>query len=130
MVSPINTSLSGLQVAAKRIAVASENLANQQSTGSNINGKTVNTPYLPKEVVQISNNGFVTASVQTKDNPTQKLYQPDSPQADEYGFVNSPNVDQAEELVNLKIASYDYKANLKAIQVQNNVEQALLDIFS
>ncbi len=130
MVGSISTSLSGLQVASKRIAVAADNLANQQSTSSNINGKTVNTPYLPKEVVQISNNGVATAIVQTKANPTQKLYQPDSPQADEYGFVNSPNVDQAEELVNMKVASYDYKANLKAIQVQNNIEQSLLDILS
>lgn len=119
MVSPISASLSGLQAASKRLDVSSKNIANQQSLG-----------YEPQQVQQTSNNGVVQTKVQTVSNPTQKLYQPDNPASDEAGFIDAPNVDLASELVNLKVASYDYKANLKAIAVQNNVEQSLLDILS
>jgi flagellar basal-body rod protein FlgC len=130
MVSPISTSLAGLQVAAKRVQVASTNLANQQSTATRVNGDVVDEAYKPQRVVTTTVDGVPTAQVQTVANPTQKLYLPDSPQADEYGFVEMPNVDQAAELVEMKIASYDYKANLKAIQVQDKIQQALLDILS
>lgn len=130
MVSPINTSLSALQAASRRMQVAANNIANQQSTATRVNGETVNEAYKPQEVVQTSNNGAVITDVRTVANPTEKLYLPEHPQADEYGFVESPNVDQAKQLIDMKIASYDYKANLKAIKIANDVEQSLLDILS
>lgn len=130
MVSPISTSLAALQVNQKRIQVAANNIANQQSTQTNTNGNVTNDPYLPQEVVQTNLNGVPTATTQTVANPTQKFFLPESPQADEYGFVNYPNVDQAEQLVDMKIASYDYQANLKAIKIQQDTEQFLLDILS
>ncbi len=130
MVSPIGTSLAALQAASARVKVASENLANQNSTTTRVDGTVVNEPYKPQRVVQTSENGVPKVTVQTAANPTQKLYLPESPQADEYGFVEAPNVDQAQELVDLKIASYDYKASLKAIKIQDDIQQALLDILS
>lgn len=130
MISSIGTSLAGLQVASRRIEVASNNLANQNSTATHENGETVDKPYQPQRVVQTNRDGVPQATVETVANPTQKLYLPDSPQADEYGFVEYPNVDQASELVELKMASYDYKANLKAIKVQDEQFKALLDIFT
>lgn len=130
MVSPISTSLSALQAASKRIQVSANNLANQQTTSTRENGQSVDKAYLPQEVVQVSNNGTVTAKVQTVDNPTQKVFLPDHPQADDYGFVEFPNIDQAKELVDMKVASYDYKANLKAIKIYNEMQDSLLDILS
>jgi flagellar basal body rod protein FlgC len=41
-----------------------------------------------------------------------------------------PAHDTATELVDMKIASYDYKANLKAIRIQDEIQQSLLDILS
>jgi flagellar basal body rod protein FlgC len=67
--------------------------------------------------------------VRDAQNPTTKYYAPDSSQADDYGFVNAPNVDVAKQLVDQQIASYDYKANLKAIKIASGMEQNLLDML-
>ena len=130
MVSGVSASLAGLQVAAKRIQVAADNLANQQATSTRVEGNGIDEPYKPQRVVVTNEGGVPVAKVETVPNPTQKVYVPDHPQADEYGFLKLPNVDQASELVDMKIASYDYKANLKAIKIQNDVEQSLLDIIT
>ena len=130
MVSSIGSSLAGVNSAATRFAVAAGNIANQHSTSTVVDGVSVNEPYKPQRVVVSSEGGVPVAKVEDVANPTQKLYLPESEQADEYGFVAVPNVDQAAELVNMQIAAYDYKANLKAIQIQNNIEQSLLDILS
>ena len=131
MSTTIGSALSGLSAASRRVEVASSNIANQYSTSTQVDGVTTNRPYIPKDVVQISlGAGGVRTEVRDAGNPTVRHHDPESPQADEYGFVEAPNVDQASELVELKIASYDYKANLKAIKVQDELHQSLLDILS
>jgi flagellar basal-body rod protein FlgC len=130
MVSPISTSLAALQVNARRIEVSANNLANQQATTTRRGDEVTNEAYKPHRVVVTNEGGVPKANVETVANPTQKLYLPESPQADEAGFVEVPNVDQASELVEMKMASYDYKANLQAIKVQQNTEDYLLDILS
>ena len=130
MVSPISTSLAGLQVANKRFEVAANNIANQNSTSTRNGAVVTDDAYKPQRVIVTNEGGTPTAKVDTIANPTQKLYQPDHPQADDSGFVEVPNSDTARDLVELKIASYDAQANLKAIKVQNNIMDALLDIIT
>lgn len=127
----INTALSGLSAASTRIDVSAANIANQNSTATKVNGVTTNKAYIPQDVVQVSlGAGGVRADVHDAANPTTKLYDPASSQAGQDGFVEVPNVDTAKELVNQQIAAYDYKANLKAIQVASRMEQNLLDMLS
>ncbi|NBO18224.1 MAG: flagellar basal body rod protein FlgC [Proteobacteria bacterium] len=125
MVSGINASISGLTASAKRIEVAANNIANQNSTKTLENGEAVDKPFVPQRVdlVTLSNAG-VAAKVSDAPNPV--VQQPDG----EGGLVDSPNVDVARELVDIKLASYDYKANIKAIQVQAKNEESLLNILS
>ncbi len=131
MSTAIGSALSGLAAAGKRIEVAADNLANQSSTATKVNGVTTNKSYIPKDVVQISlGAGGVRAEVHDVTNPTVKYHDPESPQADEQGFVDSPNVDTAEQLVDMQIASYDYKANLKSIKIIDKLSQNLLDMLS
>lgn len=130
MVNAVNTSLSGLAVAAKRIEVSASNIANQQSTRSVIDGQVKNIPYVPKTVDQISLSGGGTqAIVRDSNKPADTVYNPQDPAADADGKVKVPSVDTATELVNLSIASYDFKANLKAIKIQNDTQKYLLDIL-
>lgn len=131
MVSSISTSLSGLEAAGKRIENAASNLANKFSTSTQVNGVTTSEPYLPQDIVQISEaGGGVRAYQRPANNPTIEQYDPQSVEADDSGFVSIPNVDDAKQLVDQQIASYDFKANLKAIKVASNLEQSLLDITS
>lgn len=131
MSTAIGSALSGLAAASKRIEVSAANLANQSSTATQIDGVTTNKPYIPKDVVQISlGAGGVRPEVRDAGNPVVKYHDPENPQADKNGFVDTPNVDTAEQLVKMQIASYDYKANLKAIKIADRMEQNLLDMLS
>lgn len=131
MSTAIDSALSGLAVASKRIEVAANNLVNQDSTATQVNGVTTNQIYMPKDVVQISlGAGGVRAEVRDANVPEVKYYDPENQQADDYGFVRTPNVDTAEEMVKMQIASYDFKANLKSIKVADNLQQNLLDMLS
>ncbi len=131
MSTAIGSALSGLAAAARRVEVSSSNIANQSSTATQVNGVTTNQPYIPKDVVQISlGAGGVRADVRDAEVPSVKYYDPESNQADEQGFVSAPNVDTAEELVKMQIASYDYKANLKSIKIADRMAQNLLDMLS
>lgn len=131
MVNAINAALSGLSAASRRIQVSAANIANQHSTKTIVDGNVVNRPYVAQRVQQVSvaGGGVIT---QVRDvNPTSTpLFDPDDPDADANGFVAYPNVKLENEIVEQKIASYDYKANLKTIKVQQEMEQSLLDILS
>ncbi len=131
MVNAINSALSGLSAAARRLHVSANNIANIHSTKTVVDGNTVNAPYVPKRVDQVSQAGGGVTTVVKDINPAStKLFDPDDPDADTEGFVAYPNVNLETEIVNQKIASYDYKANLKTIKVQDELEQSLLDILS
>lgn len=127
----LNIALSGFNAANQRLTVAAQNLANQQSTTQRVDGAVVDRPYQPQEVVQSSQaNGGVSTEVRPRDNATVDVYQPENPNADDNGVVQYPNVDTAEELVNARIASYDAKANLKLIKIQDDLFKNTLDIIT
>jgi flagellar basal-body rod protein FlgC len=131
MASSISISLSGLEAAGKRVENAASNLANKFSTSTQINGVTTKEPFLPQDIVQISEaGGGVRAYQRTSPNPTIKQFAPEDPQADNDGFIDIPNVNDAKQIIDQQIAAYDYKANLKAIKVATTLEQNLLDIVS
>ncbi len=131
MTTAIDSALSGLAGASRRIEASASNIANQSSTSTQVNGVTTNKPYIPQDIVQISlGAGGVRTEARDVANPVVQYHDPENPQADENGFVASPNVDTADEIVKMQIASYDFKANLKTIQVYNRMQQNLLDMLS
>ncbi len=107
MTLAINASISGLNAASTRVSVAANNLANQSSVNTNTDG--VAKPYTAKQAVQTSQaGGGVDVTIQqTNDVP-----------------------DTAQQLIDAKIASYDFKANLKAIQVQDDLVKNALNIIA
>ena len=73
--------------------------------------------------------GVETITVEQAE-PTIQRFEPDSPVANEEGFVEAPNVDVARELVTQSIARYTAEANLTALEVQNETRESLLDILT
>ncbi|MGE0755007.1 MAG: flagellar basal body rod protein FlgC [Alphaproteobacteria bacterium] len=131
MVDAIGSALSGLRAASTRISVSANNLANQQSTSTRVGGQVLQEPFRPQRVEQVSQStGGVLARVRDASPATIKVYDPTSPAANSEGLVELPNVDTATELVNQRIATYDYKANLTSIKAQDDLQQSLLDIFT
>lgn len=111
----ISIALSGLGASMKRIGAAASNLANMGSVGSIEPGGP--RPYEALTTVQSTDSqGGVRADVVPKRDPFVPAYDPSSPHANAQGVVGLPNVDLAEELVQMKLAEVTYKANIKALQ--------------
>lgn len=133
MISAIQTALSGLLAASKKVETGASNIANINTTGSLEDPD--NAPYTPVTTVQKaladeSGQGLgVKADVVAKNNPFTPVYSPDSPFANEEGIIGAPNVDLAEEAVNLKIAGFAYKASLSVIKTASAMEDELLRSF-
>ena len=136
MIQSLSIALSGLLASKQRADVAANNIANVTTSGS-VPGDDVENPkdvYIPQEVTQTSvttQNGDgagVRTDVETRDPGYQLVHDPDSVFANADGFIAVPEIDLAEEIVNLQLASTIFKANAKVIEAVNEINDRLLDI--
>lgn len=127
MTNAIGIALSGLNAATQRVVASASNIANAFTSGSV--DDSANPPYTPVTTQSRSQGetGGVLTDIVPKANPFSQAYSPDSPFANEEGIIAVPNVDLAEEAVNLKLAEISYKANLNTIKVQSELYDALLN---
>jgi flagellar basal-body rod protein FlgC len=120
-----------------RIEVAVSNLANAESTRGP-DGQ----PYRRKDVVLASEpteqfqdllsranaTGVRVAAVLDDQSAPRRRYEPSHPDADSEGYVALPNVDTAEEMVDMLGAARAYQANLTAINLIRDLVQRALDL--
>ncbi len=124
--SALNTAVSGLRAAEVRLANSANNVANIQTTGR-APGQT----FQPLQVVQSSEAaGGVSTSLQAVNPATVPVFDPGNAAADAEGITQYPNVNLEQELVNQKIATYDFKANLKVIEKTDEMTKDLLNILA
>jgi flagellar basal-body rod protein FlgC len=132
----IAASASGLNAERARIEVAVSNLANAESTRS-ASGE----PYRRRDVILASEQvgepfgatlqnasatGVRVAAVVEDQAEFKRRYEPSHPDADAEGFVALPNVEPAEEMVDMLSAARAYQANLTAINlVRDMIARAL-----
>ncbi|MCB9989694.1 MAG: flagellar biosynthesis protein FlgC [Rhodospirillales bacterium] len=129
----IQSALSGLHAASKKIEAGASNIANLQTSGSLEAGKKAPYSALTTRQTAITDaqgNGLgVKVDIVAKDTPFVPAYDPDSPFANTDGEIGVPNVDLAEEAVNINLAEITYKANLKTLQAASDMEKELLGMF-
>lgn len=133
--SAIDASASALNAERARIEVAVSNLANVESTRGP-DGQ----PYRRRDVVlqsapvdsfdqvlgRASATGVQVAAVVEDQSAPRRRYEPSHPDADKDGYVSLPNVDPAEEMVDMLSAARAYQANLVAIGlIRDMVSRAL-----
>lgn len=130
MSSIMSSALSGMNAASRRVEVGASNIANMNTVGKP--GATgAEAAYTPVDTVQFTGaSGGPEVAVKERDPATSLSYQPSSPYASDEGYVESPNVDLATELVNNKIAQRTYEANIKSIIAADEMQATLLDIKS
>jgi flagellar basal-body rod protein FlgC len=128
--SVINIALSGIGAVGKRVEATASNIANMYSiSGYDGDGQIANVPYQPVEVSQSSNvNGGVATSLKAITPPTVPVYDPSNSFADASGVVQYPNVDPAEEAMNLILARNSYRAAVSTIQANNEITASVLNI--
>ena len=135
--SAIDAAASALGAERTRIEVAVSNLANIESTRGP-DGQ----PYRRRDVVlqaapvegfdrvlgRASAMGVQVAAVVEDQAAPKRRYEPSHPDADKDGFVALPNVDPAEEMVDMVSAARAYQANLTAIGLIRDMVQKALEL--
>jgi flagellar basal-body rod protein FlgC len=133
----IRASASALAAEKVRIEAAVSNLANAESTRGP-DGQ----PYRRRDVVLAADEtarfggaldraqaaGVRVASIVEDRTAPRRRYEPSHPDADRDGFVALPNVDPAEEMVDMMTAARAYQANLTAISLVREMVQRALDL--
>jgi flagellar basal-body rod protein FlgC len=136
----LSVSASALTAERTRMDVAAENLANAQTTRTAAGG-----PYRRK-VVELEeapaqgggfgaalqgalNRGVQVAGIAQDSTPLKTVYDPGHPDADARGYVQMPNVEPVEEMVDLITSSRSYEANVTAMQTAKSMFTKTLDLL-
>lgn len=116
----LDISAHGMAAQTTRLRVVAENLANQNTTGSD--PRTA--PYRRKTVSfanaidRASGTPIVTVrKVGVDQSEFPKRYDPSHPAADAAGYVRTPNVNAFVEMMDMREAQRAYSANLSVMQV-------------
>lgn len=124
--------VSGLKVASLRLQVAASNIANSLSNGplpDAANAENFPAAYSALRVNQTDAVGGGTSATVTTITPaTVSSYEPTAPFAGDNGMVADPNVDLANELVQLLVARYTFAANAQLIRADAQMSASLLNI--
>jgi flagellar basal-body rod protein FlgC len=133
---------SGMSAESERLSAIASNIANANSA---VGGG--GQPYRAREVVfqavsingddddadddsagGTSMDGVKVAGVVESSAPTHTVYDPTSTFADANGYVQMPNVNPVDEMVNMISAQQDYQANLEAFNVAKTLALRTLTI--
>ncbi len=136
----LNISASGMTAQRLRLDVASDNIANIETTRTEDG-----TPYQRKMVVlesqekdfqtilngevQMQSGGGVKATQIIEDDTELKwVYDPEHPDADEDGYVRMPNVDLVKETTDAMAATRAYEANITAFNALKLMAEKALEV--
>jgi flagellar basal-body rod protein FlgC len=136
MVDPLQTVLriagAGLEAQSARLRVASENLANSESTGKTpgsdpYSRKTVT---FASELDRASGASLVKVDqIGTDHAPFRIEYDPYHPAADKAGYVKYPNVNMLIEMADMREANRSYEADLQVIKQARQMISMTIDLL-
>jgi len=137
--SAMEIAASGLSAQRARMNAVASNLANARTTQTEQEG-----PYrrldpvfravpVTERVPELSGKRspaymVEVPEVRQDEAPPRQVYDPGHPDADEAGFVNLPNVNVVEEMVNMITASRAYEANITAMQSVRTMARSAIDL--
>jgi len=137
----LRVSSSGLSAQRIRMNLAANNLANINTTKTPEGG-----PYRRKDAVLASRpleesfgdalrsrmDGKLSevrvADIIDDPRPPHTKYDPQHPDADEKGYIKTPNINLMEEMVNMISATRSYEANVTAIKATKDMALKALEI--
>jgi flagellar basal-body rod protein FlgC len=135
----LQVSASGMSAQRARAELLVENMANSETTRTPEGG-----PYRRKDVVFATEvqtspfsavfqnelgNGVTVADVMTDTREPQRRYMPGHPDADANGYVAFPNMNPAEDMVDLLNSTRSYEANVAAISSIKDMISRSIDIM-
>ena len=129
---------SGLAAEKLRLNLISANLANISTTRTSDGG-----PYKRKAPVfeenfqlrrendrsyKIEDAGVKVSSIWEDQGTPRLVYEPNNPDADQQGFVAYPDINMANEMIDLITASKAYEANLMTLEAAKTMDQKALEL--
>ena len=131
MLNVFNIAGSALHAQSARLNTTASNLANADSVVG-ADGQ----PYKAKQVVfaarpmagTADSIGVEVQGVVESAAPGRLVYEPANPAANEEGYVEMPNVNVVEEMVNMISASRSYQANTEIMNTARSLLQSTLSI--
>lgn len=141
--SSFDISASGLTAQRQRLDIASENIANANTTrtesGDAYRRKMVVLEEVPSTSFRTTFRSMLNRSVQSKggvrvteiiedQSDLNPVYDPDHPDANAEGYVMMPNVDLVKETVDAMSATRSYEANITAFNALRTMAQRALEI--
>ncbi|MGH1418914.1 MAG: flagellar basal body rod protein FlgC [Hyphomicrobiaceae bacterium] len=126
------TAASAIEAQSTRLRVASENLANAQSTGNTPGSdpyarKTVSFSSQLDEVTGV--NKLIVGSISADDAPFRVESNPSHPAADENGNVKLPNVNVLMEMADMRETNRSYEANLQVVKQARELVSMTIDLL-
>lgn len=137
LLSIFSISGSGMAAEGQRLQTVASNLANADSTVD-----AAGQPYRAREVVFSAASsvegqsspastgmaGVRVAGVVESQEPLKQVYDPGNPYANAQGYVQMPNVNPVDEMVNMISATRNYQADLEAFNVAKTLALKTLAI--
>jgi flagellar basal-body rod protein FlgC len=133
--SALEISASGLSAERVRMNTVASNLANARTTRTDAGGpyKRLDPVFeaLPLEKGTIAKGGASLVHVRQvveDQRPGMMVYEPGHPDANPAGYVEYPNVNAVEEMVNMITASRAYEAGVTSIETVKSMARSAIDI--
>ncbi len=138
----LSVSATGLTAQRQRAELLVENLANSETTRTADGGPyrrkdavfstaTVDTPFQSMYAAELGNqaSGVRVSDIVTDTRDPERRYMPGHPDADTEGYVKLPNVNPAEDMVDLMSASRNYQANVTAMSAVKDMIHRSIDLL-
>jgi len=133
---------SGMKAQRLRMNVISSNLANANSTGGVSGGayrrrdvvfSTIKDRPSFRDVMDSTGGpalqGVRVSAIIEDKSPLKSVFEPGHPGADSNGYVQYPNVNTAEEMVNMISASRSYEANVNAFKATREMMMRAMELI-
>lgn len=137
----LDISASGLTAQRMRMDVIAQNIANAQTTRTAAGGpyrrRTVEfepaegqsfSDYLSDSMNSVSGSGVRVSAINEDTSDFKLVYDPSHADAGEDGYVRMPNVDIAQEIVDMISATRAYEANVTALNAMKSMALKALEI--
>jgi flagellar basal-body rod protein FlgC len=113
---------SAMSAQAQRLNTVASNLANADSATS-ATGEAYRAKQVVFEAVPLGSGGAAVKVQQVVEDqsPLKKVYDPKNPLADAGGYVNMPNVNVVDEMVNMLSASRAYQNNVETMNAAKSM---------
>lgn len=138
----LSVSATGLTAQRQRAELLVENLANSETTRTSEGGPyrrkdavfstaSVGTPFqsVYAEELGSTSSGVQVSEIITDTREPERRYMPGHPDADQEGYVKLPNVNPAEDMVDLMSASRNYQANVTAMNAVKDMIHRSIDLL-